>query len=131
MNYSETKNGTHHNHIEGPKTSGLRDLPVPVSGVDMTRLIGKPHLFGRVKHIREGLLVEPIGVLTLQPDGRVTGYGHPNEGSWIPYTHGTVSGDQAFAFVTAHNNWIPSSTWTQSMGDIPVGYFCGGCPQFS
>ncbi len=90
----------------------------------MDRLIGKPHLFGRVKHIREGLLIEPIGVMTLQPDGRVTGYGHPNEGSWIPYIHSPVDRDHAFAFVTAHNNWIPSSTWTQSMGDVPVGYFC-------
>ena len=94
------------------------------SGIDMKRLIGKPHLFCRMKDLREGLLIEPIGTMTLQGDGRVTGYAHPNEGSWIPYGHGQVSADRAFAFVTAHNNWIPSSTWTQSMGDIPVGFFC-------
>ena len=90
----------------------------------MAKLIGRPHLFARVKHIREGLLIEPIGLMTLQPGGRITGHGHPNEGNWIPYTHGGVSGNEAFAFVTAHNNWIPSSTWTQSLGDIPTGYFC-------
>jgi hypothetical protein len=93
-------------------------------GVDMKRLVGTPHLFGRFKHIREGFLVEPISTLTLQPDGRVTGHGHPNEGSWIRYQHSTVSENNAFAFVTAHNNWIPSSTWVQSMHDIPLGYFC-------
>jgi hypothetical protein len=102
----------------------LEDIMNVKPGVDMERLIGMPHLFGRFKHIREGFLIEPISILTLQPDGRITGHGHPNEGSWIPYKHGTVSSDRAFAFVTSHNNWIPSSTWTQSMGDIPIGYFC-------
>lgn len=93
-------------------------------GVDMDRLIGAPHLFARLKPLRDGHLFEPIASMTLQPDGRITGYGHPNEGSWIAYEHGPVSSDKAFAFVTAKNNWIPSSTWTQSMGDIPVGFFC-------
>jgi hypothetical protein len=99
-------------------------IPPSTYGIDMERLLGRPHLFCRMKDLREGLLVEPIGLMTLQRDGRVTGYAHPNEGSWISYIHGPVSGDKAFAFVTAHNNWIPSSTWTQSMGDIPIGYFC-------
>ncbi len=99
-------------------------VPSPTSGVDMERLIGKPHLFGRVKQLRQGILIEPFGTLTLQPNGHVTGYGHPNEKTWIPYIHGTVSGDKAFAFITAKNTWIPSSTWTQSMGDIPTGHFC-------
>jgi hypothetical protein len=102
----------------------LEDIMNVSPGVDMERLIGVPHLYGRFKHIREGFLIEPISVLTLQADGRITGYGNPNEGSWIPYKHGTVDSTRAFAFVTAHNNWIPSSTWTQSMGDIPIGYFC-------
>lgn len=102
----------------------LEDLMKVKPGVDMERLVGRPHLFGRFKHIREGFLVEPIGTLTLQPDGRVTGHGHPNEGSWIRYRHSTVSENSAFAFVSAHNNWIPSSTWMQSMHDIPLGYFC-------
>ena len=92
-------------------------------GIDMDRLVGTPHLFGRLKSLRNGYMVQPIGVLTLQPDGRLTGYAHPNEGSWSPYLHGEVSEDQAFAFLTAKNTWIPSSTWTQSMGDVPVGYF--------
>ncbi len=103
----------------------LSSMPAARFGIDMKKLIGQPHLFCRVRDLREGLLFEPIGNMTLQPDGRVTGYAHPNEGSWIPYLHGQVSGDEALSpFVTAHNNWIPSSTWTQSMGDIPVGYFC-------
>jgi hypothetical protein len=93
-------------------------------GVNMERLIGRPHLFGRYRPLREGFLVEPIAILTLQSDGRITGYGHPNEGSWMPYEHGPVTSSRAFAFVTAHNKWIPSSTWTQSMGDIPIGFFC-------
>ena len=90
----------------------------------MAQLIGTPHLFGRVKHLRAGLLIEPIGLLTLQPGGRISGYGHPNEGSWIPYLHGEVPGDRAFALITADNKWIPSSTWTQSIADIPIGFFC-------
>ncbi len=102
----------------------LASLPAPTDGVDMNRLIGKPHLFGRVRQLREGVLVEPIGVMTLQHGGGITGYDNPNEGSWIPYIHGTVSGGRAFALVTAQNNWIPSSTWTQSRGDIPIGFFC-------
>lgn len=93
-------------------------------GIDMNRLIGTPHLFGRFFHTREGFLIVPVGVMTLQPDGRVTGYAHPNESKWISYEHGTAGADKAFAFVTSHNNWIPSSTWQQSLGDIPIGYFC-------
>jgi hypothetical protein len=93
-------------------------------GIDMDSLIGRPHLFGRFLDTREGFLIEPIGVMTLQPDGRITGHGNPNEGSWAPYEFGTVPAENAFSFLTRHNNWIPSSTWQQSMGDIPIGYFC-------
>ncbi len=93
-------------------------------GIDMARLVGKPHVFGRLKELRNGFLVEPIGTMTLQPGGRVSGYGHHNEGSWIEYGHSPVAASAAFAFVTAHNHWIPSSTWVQSMGEIPIGYFC-------
>lgn len=93
-------------------------------GVDMQKLVGHPHIFGRVFHTREGFQIVPLGIMTMQPDGRITGYSNPNEGTWIPYKHGTVSEDKAFAFVTSHNNWIPSSTWQQSSGDIPIGYFC-------
>lgn len=99
------------------------ELPKPADGVNMDRLIGRPHLFGRVKHLRAGLLIEPLGTLILQPGGRISGYANPNEGTWIPYRHGQVEGDRAFAFVTAKNTWIPSSTWTQAMGDIPTGFF--------
>lgn len=93
-------------------------------GVDMNKLIGQPHLYGRFYDTREGFLIVPIGNMTLQPDGRITGYSHHNEGSWIPYEFGTVNKDKAFAFVTAHNNWIPSSTWQQTFGNMPVGYYC-------
>ena len=99
-------------------------IPSPTDGVNMARLVGVPHLFGRMKQLRDGVLIEPISVLTMQPGGRITGYSHPNEGTWVPYEHGPVSGDEAFAFLTANNTWIPSSTWTQSMGDIPIGHFC-------
>lgn len=99
-------------------------IPELRPGVNMSKLIGMPHLFGRFVETREGFLIEPIGVLTLQPKGRITDYSHPNEGSWIPYEHGTVSSDKAFAFITAGNGWIPSSTWQQSLGDMPIGYFC-------
>jgi len=99
-------------------------LPVIRNGVDMQRLIGRPHLFGKVKQLRNGFMVEPIANLVLQPDGRVTGHGHANEGSWATYDHGEVPGSQAFAFVSGGNKYIPSSTWTQSMGDVPIGHFC-------
>ena len=99
-------------------------MPAATLGVDMEKLVGKPHLYGRVKHLRSGLLVEPLGTITLQAGGGVGGYGSPLEGSWIPYIHGPGSGDGAFAFVTAKNTWIPSSTWTHSMGDMPTGHFC-------
>ena len=102
----------------------MATLPAPSNGIDMEGLLEIPHLFGRVKHLREGLLIEPLGVLTLHPQGRISGYGNPNEGSWIPYQHGPVSGNEAFAFITSNNSWIPSSTWTQSIGDIPTGHFC-------
>ena len=107
----------HNNDLQEQKLE-LRD------GIEMSRLVGIPHLFGRFIETRRGFLVDPIGLLTLQPDGRITDYSHPNEGSWIPYEHGTVSADKAFAFITALNLWIPSSTWQQSLGDIAIGYFC-------
>ncbi len=106
------------------ETVPLGEVPAPTPGVDMGALVGRPHLFGRVKQLRSGVLIEPFGVLTLQSDGRITGYADPNEGSWQPYLHGEVPGERAFAFLTRANHWIPSSTWTQSMGDIPIGHFC-------
>lgn len=93
-------------------------------GVDMSQLIGTPHVFGRFYDTREGFMVVPISVLTMQPDGRITGYSHPNEGSWMPYEFSTLPESQAFAFVTSHNNWIPSSTWQQTFGGMPIGYYC-------
>lgn len=109
---------------QGDSLTAQASIPAASFGIDMQRLVGHPHLFCRMKQLREGVWIEPIGNMTLQPDGRVTGYAHPNEGSWIPYKHGPVSASQAFAFITRQNQWIPSSTWTQSMGDIPVGFFC-------
>ena len=93
-------------------------------GVDMAKLVGVPHLFGRMKPLRKGFMVQPIASLTLQADGRVTGHGHPNEGTWSLYEHGEVDRSQAFAFISGGNGYIPSSTWTQSLGDMPVGHFC-------
>lgn len=101
-----------------------RAAPVLRDGIDMARLVGKPQLFGRMKPLRNGFMVEPLADLTLQPDGRVTGHGHPNEGSWSAYDHGEVPPEDAFAFVSGGNGYIPSSTWTQSLGDMPIGHFC-------
>ena len=112
----------------GRSLSGLPpvsyEAPTLRDGIDMSRLIGRPHLFGRMRQLRDGFMVEPIAVLTMQADGRVTGHGHPNEGGWIAYEHGEVASSDAFAFITAHNRWIPSSTWTQSLGEIAIGHFC-------
>ncbi len=93
-------------------------------GVDMARLVGRPHLFGRVKQLRRGFMIEPTAIVTLQPDGRITGHGNPNEGSWAQYDHGDVPASEAFAFVSGGNKYIPSSTWTQTMGPMPIGHFC-------
>lgn len=95
-------------------------------GVDMTKLVGTPHLFGRLFDTRDGFLVVPIGVTTLQSDGRLTGYRSATEGKWIPYPQGTVSADRAFAFITAHNDWLPSSTWQQTLNGMPIGFYCDG-----
>jgi hypothetical protein len=99
-------------------------FPAVRDGVDIAKLVGTPQLFGRLKMLRNGFLIEPTANLVLQPDGRVTGHGHPNEGTWAPYGHGEVAAEQAFAFISGGNGYIPSSTWTQSMSDIPIGHFC-------
>ena len=93
-------------------------------GIDMNRLVGVPHLFGRFIETRNGFLIDPIGLLTLQAGGRVTDYGNPNERHWVPYEHGTVSSDRAFAFLLDKGSWIPSSTWQQTLGEMPIGFFC-------
>jgi hypothetical protein len=104
-------------------------LPNPAAqnrqGINMQSLIGVQHLFCRYSDTREGFIIVPIGNMTLQPDGRVTGYSHPNEGYWQPYEYGTVSAEKAFAFVGAGNRFIPSSTWQQTFCDMPLGYYCG------
>lgn len=99
--------------------------PAIEPGVDMDKLIGTPHLFCRYCDTREGFTIVPLGTMTLQPDGRVTGYSHPNEGFWLPYEYGTVEADQAFSFVGAGNRFIPSSTWQQTFCDMPIGFYCG------
>ena len=128
MNEMNPQNGSAANLGSDPAATPNHGAPMQDftvrDGVDMKALIGKPQLFGRMKLLRNGFMVEPIATLTMQPDGRITGHGHPNEGSWINYEHGEVDPEHAFAFVTAHNKWIPSSTWTQSMGGMPIGHFC-------
>lgn len=106
------------------RTAPAGTLPAIRDGVDMARLVGTPQLFGRVKPLRNGFMIEPTATLTMQPDGRITGHGHPNEGSWAPYPFGEVPASEAFALVSGGNGYIPSSTWTQSMGDVPIGHFC-------
>lgn len=111
--------------VEAPLDSHHPEsVPQLRDGVDMGRVVGRPHLLGRVKSLRNGFMIEPVANLTLQPDGRVTGHGHPNEGSWGPYEHGEVPAEAAFAFISGGNGYIPSSTWTQSLGDMPIGHFC-------
>ena len=91
----------------------------------MTKLIGVEHIFCRCSETRQGFIIVPIGNMTLQADGRITGHSHPNEGYWNSYKYGSVSEDQAFAFVGAGNKFIPSSTWQQTYYDMPQGYYCG------
>ena len=94
-------------------------------GIDMDKLIGTPHLLSRYCETRQGFMCVPIGEMTLQDDGRVTGYSHFNEGFWRPYKYGAVSEDKGFAFVNVHNRFIPTSVWQQTFSGMPVGYFCG------
>ncbi len=94
-------------------------------GVDMGQLIGVPHLFCRYCDTRAGFMIVPLGNMTMQADGRVTGYSHPNEGFWKPYEYGTAGAEDGFAFVGAGNRFIPSSTWQQTFGKMPIGYYCG------
>ncbi|RFZ85577.1 hypothetical protein DYU05_08260 [Mucilaginibacter terrenus] len=113
-------------HTDTPNGKDLVQFSkYPDAGIDMQKLIGTQHLFCRYSETREGFIVTPIANMTLQPDGRITGHSHPNEGYWQPYDYGTVPADKAFAFVGAGNKFIPSSVWQQSFCDIPVGYYCG------
>ena len=93
-------------------------------GIDMNKLIGVPHLFGKFCDTREGFMVVPSGIMTLQPDGRITGYSSHYENTWLPYEWGTVDASKAFAFITKNNDWIPSSSWQQTFAGMPIGYFC-------
>lgn len=111
-------------HPEKDQYNHQQIKPQLEQGVAMENLIGTPHLFCRYCETREGFIITPIGNMTLQADGRVTGYSHPNEGYWQPYEYGTVDADQAFAFVGAGNRFIPSSTWQQTFAGMPVGYYC-------
>ena len=101
------------------------EKPAIEQGVDMQKLIGRQHLFARYCDTRNGFIIVPLGLMTLQTDGRVTGYSHPNEGFWQRYEYGTISADAAFAFVGAGNRFMPSSTWQQTFCGMPVGYYCG------
>lgn len=69
-------------------------------------------------------MLVPLGVMTLQDDGRVTGYHHPNERSWQPYKYGSVKSERAFAFFGWAGGFLPSSVWQQTFNGMPVGYFC-------
>lgn len=109
--------------FEKHPTYALPDFALQ-QGVDMKKIIGTPQLFCRYTESREGFILVPVGTLTLQPDGRVTGYSHPNEGLWHPYEYGTVPASEAFAFIGAGNGFIPSSTWQQTFAGLPVGYYC-------
>ena len=100
------------------------ELPPIRDGIDMAKVVGRPHLFGRIKTLRHGLMIEPVANIVLQPGGRISGHGHANEGSWTPYKHSDVPAAETFAFISGGNGYIPSSVWTQSIGDIPVGNFC-------
>ena len=93
-------------------------------GIDMESLIGTPHLYGRFYETREGFMIVPSGVMTMQADGRITGYSSGYENRWTPYEWGSVEADKAFAFITKNNDWIPSSSWQQTFAGMPIGYFC-------
>lgn len=90
----------------------------------MAKLVGQPHLLGQMKPLRNGYLVEPLGVLTLLEDGRVSGQPLANQRGWSPYGHGDPAATAAFALLTEPEGWIPSSTWTQSLDDMPIGFYC-------
>ena len=94
------------------------------AGIIMDKLIGVPHLFSRYCDTREGFIIVPLGIMTLQPDGRITGYSNPNEGYWRPYKYSSVNEGSAFAFVGRDNKFIPSSTWQQTFRGMPTGYYC-------
>lgn len=110
--------------LEKPQTISSTQNQLTL-GVDMADLIGRPHLFCRYSDTRNGFTVMPLGTMTLQADGRITGYSHPNEGFWQPYEYGTVAADEGFAFVGAGNRFIPSSTWQQTFAGMPIGFYCG------
>jgi hypothetical protein len=106
------------NRVNEPVLTGIRP------GVDMDKLISVQQLFCRYCLTREGFMLVPLGMMTLQEDGRVTGYHHPNEHSWQPYKYGSVKSDKAFAFFGWAGGFLPSSTWQKTFNGMPVGFYC-------
>lgn len=89
----------------------LAQSPMPAlaltSGIDVAGLMGVPHLLGHILDTREGFTVVPIGPVTLQPDGRIIGHPHPQEGSRVRYALGTGGADNAFARLPAPHSGLP------------------------
>ena len=85
--------------------------------LEIGSLIGRPFLFGRFYDLPHGFEVVPIAELTLESDGKISGYDHQNEQHWIPWEDG-------FAILARHRYGPPSSTWRYQFCGMPIGWFC-------
>ncbi|NML63849.1 hypothetical protein HHL22_01395 [Hymenobacter sp. RP-2-7] len=87
-------------------------------GVDVAGLVGVPHLLGRVLDTCASFRVVPVGPLTLQLDGRLTGCCHFEAGRWV---RGPLGPDPAFTLLPTQHSPFPRSTWQQTLGGMPLG----------
>jgi len=106
-------------------------------GINFDQLIGRPHLLGLFYDMPRGFHVVPVNVLTMQADGSVAGERMRNQDRWVYYRHASdvyASSEpaRAFAFTLrfgqmsggSASSGIPSSTWRNMLGNLPIGYFC-------
>lgn len=90
--------------------------PSQLAPIDMSEVLGKSYIFGRLSHLPRGFHVEGLGTMTLQADGSISGYRNSAETVWQPFDHG-------FAFADGNRQWwFPTSLWSHSYQGMLLGY---------
>ena len=90
--------------------------PSQLTPIDMSEVIGRSYIFGRLSHLPRGFHVEALGTMTLQEDGSISGYRNSAETAWKPFDHGFVFADSNRQW------WFPTSLWSHSYQGMILGY---------